>query len=204
MVKLRLKRLGKKKFPIYRIVAADARSPRDGRFIEEVGYYNPNPDPMELRIKEDRVLYWLKTGAQPTDTVRSLFQREGIILKWHLEKKGFDENKIEEELEKFHSGKEAKLEREKEKKLRRKKKKVKKGSEQKEESKSKKEEAKIEATPIKEEIKEEATPIKEETKEEATSIKEETKEETTPEIKETKEETNNSKEETKEDKTEKK
>ena len=145
MVKLRLKRLGKKKVPIYRIVAADARSPRDGRFIEEVGFYNPNPDPMDLRIKEDRALYWLKTGAQPTDTVRSLFQREGIILKWHLEKKGFDENKINEELEKFHSEKEAKLEREKERKLRRKKKKVKKDSQKKEEGESKKEETKASA-----------------------------------------------------------
>ena len=82
MVKLRLRRAGKKKHPIYKIVAADMRSPRDGRFIEAVGQYDPNVNPIFLTVKEERVLYWLRNGAQPTDTVRSLLQRKGVWLRW--------------------------------------------------------------------------------------------------------------------------
>ncbi|MDI6631333.1 MAG: 30S ribosomal protein S16 [Bacillota bacterium] len=78
-VKIRLKRMGAKKQPRYRIVVADARSPRDGRFIEEIGYYNPLTDPAEVRINEERAREWLARGAQPTDTVRALFRRTGII-----------------------------------------------------------------------------------------------------------------------------
>jgi len=78
-VKIRLKRMGSKKRPFYRVVVADSRSPRDGRFIEEIGYYNPISDPKEIKIKGERVLKWLKDGAQPTDTVRFLLKKTGII-----------------------------------------------------------------------------------------------------------------------------
>ena len=78
-VKIRLKRMGAKKQPRYRIVVADARSPRDGRFIEEIGYYNPVTDPAEVKINEIRAREWLTRGAQPTDTVRALFLRTGVI-----------------------------------------------------------------------------------------------------------------------------
>ena len=78
-VKLRLKRMGAKKRPYYRIVAADSRSPRDGRFIETVGTYNPIMEPAEININEEVALKWLSTGAIPTDTVRDLFKKQGIL-----------------------------------------------------------------------------------------------------------------------------
>ena len=120
MVKLRLRRMGRKKMPIYKIVAADSRAPRDGRFLEEIGHYNPNMDPMVVKVEESRALYWLNTGAQPTSTVRNLLSREGIILKWHLEKKKADSETIEKEVEKFLSQKEEKHQKAKDKKIRRK------------------------------------------------------------------------------------
>lgn len=119
MVKLRLKRMGKKKQPIYRIVAADARSPRDGRFIEEVGFYDPNQEPMMIKLKETKVVKWIKNGAQPTDTVRSLFKRYGLSYKLNLIKRGYDETRINEEMQKFESAKADKARREKERKARR-------------------------------------------------------------------------------------
>lgn len=111
-VKLRLQRLGKKKQPFYRIVAADSRSPRDGKFIEVVGTYNPRLNPPEVVIKEDKAIKWLKNGAQPTDTVRSLLRREGILLKYHLLRKKVEPEKIEEELAKFRARKEDKVKKE--------------------------------------------------------------------------------------------
>ena len=75
-VKLRLKRMGAKKRPFYRIVAADSRSPRDGRFIEQVGYYNPIEEPAVIKIDEELAMKWLKNGAIPTDTVRNLFSNQ--------------------------------------------------------------------------------------------------------------------------------
>ena len=78
MVKLRLKRMGKKKSPFYRIVAADARSPRDGRFIEQIGTYDPTKDPSEFHINEELAKKWLNQGAQPTATVDKLFKLAGI------------------------------------------------------------------------------------------------------------------------------
>lgn len=101
MVKLRLRRAGKKKYPIYKIVAADIRSPRDGRFIEAVGQYNPNLNPVLLTVKEERVFHWLRKGAQPTDTVRSLLQRNGAWLRWTLTKRGVDETKKQAILERW-------------------------------------------------------------------------------------------------------
>ena len=79
MVRLRLRRMGAKKAPFYRVVAADATSPRDGRFIEILGHYNPTKDPQIIELKEDRVRYWLGVGAQPSDTVRSLFRQKGLL-----------------------------------------------------------------------------------------------------------------------------
>ncbi len=82
-VKLRLKRMGAKKRPFYRIVAADSRSPRDGRFIENIGTYNPITEPATVKIDEQLALKWLKDGAIPTDTVRALFKQTGILAKFH-------------------------------------------------------------------------------------------------------------------------
>ena len=81
MVKIRLKRMGMKKQPFYRIVVTDSRSPRDGRFIEEIGYYNPMTEPATLKFNEERAKYWVATGAQPTDTTRALLKKGGIIEK---------------------------------------------------------------------------------------------------------------------------
>ena len=81
-VKLRLKRMGSKQKPSYRIVAADARSPRDGRFIETVGTYNPIKKPAEVNVNEELALKWLNQGAIPTDTVRSILSHEGIMAKY--------------------------------------------------------------------------------------------------------------------------
>lgn len=83
MVKLRLKRMGAKKQPSYRIVAADSRAPRDGRFIEILGFYNPRSNPAEIIIDEEKVLKWLNNGAQPSDTVRNILSKEGIMKKFH-------------------------------------------------------------------------------------------------------------------------
>ena len=86
-VKIRLKRMGAKQRPFYRVVAADSRSPRDGRFIETVGTYNPIPSEAEINIDEEKALYWLGKGAQPTDTVRDLLSKKGIMAKFRETKK---------------------------------------------------------------------------------------------------------------------
>ncbi len=99
--------MGKKKQPIYKVVAADARSPRDGKFLEVVGLYNPLTKPHTIEIKEDRVLYWLDNGAQPTNTVKSLLRQQGITLKRELAKKGLDAEKVEAEMENWKKLKEA-------------------------------------------------------------------------------------------------
>ena len=78
-VKIRLKRMGAKKAPFYRVVVADSRSPRDGKFIEEIGYYNPITEPVEIKIDGEKVKKWLDNGAQLSDTVRSLLKKSGII-----------------------------------------------------------------------------------------------------------------------------
>ena len=106
-VKLRLRRMGKKKQPIYKIVAADVRSPRDGRFLEMVGLYNPLTKPHTVDLKEDRVQYWLNNGAQPTQTVKSLLRQKGITLRNELTKRGVAEDKIESELAEWNKLKEA-------------------------------------------------------------------------------------------------
>jgi len=78
-VKIRLKRMGAKKKPFYRIVVADSRSPRDGRFIEELGYFDPLKDPAEVKIDDEKAKKWISNGAQPTDTVKALLKKNGVI-----------------------------------------------------------------------------------------------------------------------------
>ena len=79
MVKIRLKRMGLKKKPLYRVVVADEKAPRAGRFIDEIGYYNPVANPVELKIDTEMAQKWIKNGAQPTDTVRALLKKTGAI-----------------------------------------------------------------------------------------------------------------------------
>ena len=79
MVKIRLRRMGAKKAPFYRIVVADSRSPRDGRFIEEVGYYDPMKDPADIKLDAEKITKWLNNGAQPTETVRAILTKNGVI-----------------------------------------------------------------------------------------------------------------------------
>ena len=78
-VKMRLRRMGAKKAPFYRVIVADERSPRDGKFIDEIGYYNPLTDPAEIKIDNDKATKWLNDGAQPTETVKSLLKKSGIV-----------------------------------------------------------------------------------------------------------------------------
>ena len=82
-VKIRLKRMGSKKRPFYRVVVADSRSPRDGRFIETVGTYNPLVEPAEVKLEEENILNWLNNGAQPSDTVKNILSKAGIMEKFH-------------------------------------------------------------------------------------------------------------------------
>ncbi|WP_042223794.1 30S ribosomal protein S16 [Oceanobacillus manasiensis] len=85
-VKIRLKRMGSKRNPFYRIVVADSRAPRDGRQIEQIGTYNPVVNPVEVKIDEEKALSWMTNGAKPSDTVRNLFSNEGIMKKFHDQK----------------------------------------------------------------------------------------------------------------------
>ena len=79
MVKIRLRRMGAKKAPYYRIIVADSRSPRDGRCIEEIGTYDPNKEPSEIKIDAEKAKQWIANGAQPTDTVKAILKKEGIL-----------------------------------------------------------------------------------------------------------------------------
>lgn len=78
-VKIRLRRMGAKKAPFYRVVVADSRYPRDGRFIEEIGYYDPTKEPADVKIDADKAKTWIKNGAQPTDTVKALLKKNGVL-----------------------------------------------------------------------------------------------------------------------------
>ncbi len=108
-VKLRLRRMGKKRQPIYKVVAADVRSPRDGKFIEAIGLYNPKTDPATINIDEERALYWLGVGAQPTTTVKNLLSKSGITLKQNLLKKGASEEEVNAALEAWQNKREAQI-----------------------------------------------------------------------------------------------
>ena len=87
-VKIRLKRMGAKKAPLYRVIVADSRSPRDGRFIDTIGTYNPLTTPAEIKLNEESAIKWLNNGAIPTDTVKNLFSKAGIMEKYHNLKQG--------------------------------------------------------------------------------------------------------------------
>lgn len=107
--KLRLQRRGRKNYPFYQIIVADSRAPRDGKYIERIGSYNPNTDPATITLDFDRALYWLQTGAQPTDTVRNILSREGVLMKKHLlggvTKGAFSETEAEKRFEDWMSKK---------------------------------------------------------------------------------------------------
>ena len=90
MVRLRLRRIGLKGQPSYRIVAADKESPRDGRFLEILGFYNPRTEPTTLTVKEDRVFHWMGNGAKPSESVEQLFKSAGTLDRWERFKKGED------------------------------------------------------------------------------------------------------------------
>ncbi|MEI6848188.1 MAG: 30S ribosomal protein S16 [Chlorobiaceae bacterium] len=105
MVKIRLKRAGRKKLPVYQIVAADARSPRDGKFLEVIGTYQPTAKPHAVTIKKDRVTYWMQVGAQPTATVRSLIRTTGLLHELRLKNMGRSDAEITAEMEQFQARK---------------------------------------------------------------------------------------------------
>jgi small subunit ribosomal protein S16 len=113
--KIRLQRFGRKNYAFYQIVIADSRAPRDGKFIERIGSYNPNTNPATIDLKFDRALYWLQTGAQPTDTVRTILSREGVCFKKHLlegvKKGAFDEATADVKFEAWLQGKKASLQK---------------------------------------------------------------------------------------------
>ena len=116
MVKIRLKRAGRKKRPFYRVVAADSKAPRDGRVIEEIGIYDPLQKPYEFKVKENRLIYWLKNGAQPTETVRALLRNEGYIYMLALMKRNLDAEIIDAKMEEFLQKREERLKKLREKK----------------------------------------------------------------------------------------
>jgi len=109
--KIRLKRIGRRNRPFYRLVIMDARKRRDGAAIEEVGWYNPTAKDEMYSLKEDRILYWLQEGAQPTDTAHDIFRTAGLAHKWHLMKQGLDEIAVEKEMKKWALEREDVLER---------------------------------------------------------------------------------------------
>ena len=108
MIKIRLQRKGRIRRPIYHIVVADSRSPRDGRIIEQVGRYDGVTEKKETVLNEDRIMYWLNTGAQPTDSVRKILRQEGLLYKRHLMMWGKSEAEIESAL---RNGKPIKIQR---------------------------------------------------------------------------------------------
>ena len=109
--KIRLQRHGRKGYAFYQIVIADSRAPRDGRFIERIGSYNPNTNPATVDLNFERALYWLQVGAQPTDTTRNILSREGVCLKMHLlegvKKGAFDEATAETKFQAWLKNKQA-------------------------------------------------------------------------------------------------
>lgn len=107
--KLRLQRRGRKNYAFYQIIVADSRAPRDGKYIERIGSYNPNTNPATITLDFDRALYWLQVGAQPTDTVRNILSVEGVLLKKHLNggvaKGAFDEAEAEKRFDAWKNNK---------------------------------------------------------------------------------------------------
>jgi len=104
-VSIRLRRMGRRKRPLYAVVVSDSRNPRDGRFLEDLGRYEPIQAPAVVSLKAERILYWLQVGAKPTETVRSLLSKEGIMLNLHLIRKGKSAEEIEQALAAFRAAK---------------------------------------------------------------------------------------------------
>ncbi|MCS6968923.1 MAG: 30S ribosomal protein S16 [Cytophagales bacterium] len=117
-VKIRLARRGRKKLAMYDIVVADSRAPRDGRFIEKIGIYNPNTDPATVEVNAERALYWLMCGAQPTDTARNLLSEKGVLLRKHLQvgvmKGAITQEQADARFNEWLAAKQAKIEAKKE------------------------------------------------------------------------------------------
>ena len=109
--KIRLQRHGRKDYPFYQIVIADSRAPRDGKFIERIGSYNPNTNPATIDLNFERALYWLQTGAQPTDTTRNILSAEGVLMMKHLlggvKKGAFSQEEAEKRFQTWKAGKES-------------------------------------------------------------------------------------------------
>ena len=93
--------MGKKKQPFYRIVAVDSRAKRDGKYLEKIGHYNPMPDPADIELDKEKTFKWLDRGAIPTDTVKSFLRKKGMLMEWDLKRKGFDDERIAQELKKY-------------------------------------------------------------------------------------------------------
>ncbi len=114
MVKIRLARKGRKRLAIYDIIIADAKAPRDGRFVEKIGTYNPNANPAFVDLREERALYWVMVGAQPTDTVRTLLSNKGVMYKKHLQvgvnKGAITQEQADAKYTSWKTGKESKVE----------------------------------------------------------------------------------------------
>jgi small subunit ribosomal protein S16 len=108
LIKIRLQRRGRKKRPFYHIVVADSRAPRDGRVVERLGRFDNVSENQQLVLDEDRVIYWLGVGAKPSETVRSLLKKEGILYKMHLLRWGWEDEKIDAALKEWRDAKEAK------------------------------------------------------------------------------------------------
>ncbi len=102
-VHIRLRRMGKKKQPFYRIVAIDSRAARDGKYLDNIGTYNPRLEPAAVQLDSERVVYWLSKGAKPSDTVRSLLRRQGLLMRLHLQKLGMDEAQISEAMKQWEA-----------------------------------------------------------------------------------------------------
>jgi small subunit ribosomal protein S16 len=117
--KIRLQRFGRKGYAFYQVVVADSRAPRDGKFIERIGSYNPNTNPATIDLNFDRALYWVQVGAQPTDTTRTILSREGVYMKKHLldgvKKGAFDETAAETRFQAWMTEKKSKLQTQKDK-----------------------------------------------------------------------------------------
>ena len=103
-VKIRLKRMGSKKKPFYRIIATDSRMPRDGRFIETLGYYNPMTEPADIKIKEDLVFKWMQRGAVPTTSTEQILRSTGVMKKWSLLKRGVSPEELDAKYEELKAG----------------------------------------------------------------------------------------------------
>lgn len=117
--KIRLARHGRKGYAFYSIVIADSRAPRDGRYIEKIGTYNPNTNPATIDLKFERALYWLQVGAQPTETARAILSYEGVLMKKHLldgvKKGAFDEETADRKFDAWYADKRAKIQAKKDK-----------------------------------------------------------------------------------------